>query len=243
MLAVAERPRRIALHRRDARLPFQAWPCQANLTVMSKSWKRLGPWLPGGEPPDDGDAALRALADVAEVRRSLEQAELSAVRAARRRGRSWTEIATMLTISRQSAWERWRELHSSDSETQPDKRDQAAAATGNLIARARRRRTVEVPDVVGFTVAEALGVLTSTGLVAASATLGIELRETDPNLPPAVVVRQYPDSGTRLPAAATVRLWLERGDGEAGVREPRRPTTPPQAERARRDEPTEEAVG
>src|SRR5205823_6399873 len=90
---------RVALS--DERMPAPASPyrrhaCQANLTGMAKPWKRLEPWLPGGHPSDDGDDALRALADITEVRRALEQAELSAVRTARRHGKSWTEIATML---------------------------------------------------------------------------------------------------------------------------------------------------
>ncbi len=212
---------------------------------MSKPWKRLGPWLPGGEPTNDGDAALRALADVADVRRSLEQAELLAVRTARRHRKSWTEIATMLTISRQSAWERWRELDpDAGADTWAEEPERVTdSAPSDLVGRVRRRRTVEVPDLVGFTVTEALGILTGTGLVAESATPGIELRETRDDLRPAVIVRQYPDAGTRIQAASTIRLWLERGDGEAGVREPRRPTTPPHAARGHRDERTQEAVG
>jgi hypothetical protein len=206
---------------------------------MSKLGKRLGPWLPGGEPPDDGDAALRALADVADLRRSLEQAELLAVRTARRHGRSWTEIATMLTISRQSAWERWRELDG-DSATRPD--DAVRRAASELAGRVRRRRTVAVPDVIGLTSADALAILIQSGLEAVSATPGIELRESGDDLRPTVVVRQYPDPGTPIQPASAVKLWLERGDGEAGVREPRRPTTPPRAARAERDERTEEAV-
>jgi PASTA domain len=216
---------------------------------MSKLGKRLGPWLPGGEPPNDGDAALRALADVADLRRSLEQAELLAVRTARRHGKSWTEIATMLTISRQSAWERWREL---DGDAQPHSDEAVRGAAAELVGRVRRRRTVAVPDVIGLTSADALGILTNAGLEAVSATPGIELRDSGDDLRPTVVVRQYPDPGTRIQAASAVRLWLERGDGEAGVREPRRPTTPPRAARAERDERderdkrdkrTEEAVG
>ncbi|MFN2560587.1 MAG: PASTA domain-containing protein [Jatrophihabitans sp.] len=210
---------------------------------MSKLWKRLGPWLPGGEAPDDGDAALRALAGVADVRRSLDQAELLAVRTARRHGKSWTEIATMLTISRQSAWERWRELDC-DAETPPDERARiGASAAIELAGRIRRRRTVAVPDLVGLTSADALGILTHAGLEAVSATPGIELRDSGDDVRPTVVVRQSPDPGTRIQAASAVKLWLERGDGEAGVRERRRPTTPPRAARAERDERAEEAVG
>jgi PASTA domain len=210
---------------------------------MTKPWKRLAQWLPGGEPTNDGDVALRALADVAEVRRSLDQAELSAVRMARRHGRSWTEIATMLAITRQSAWERWRDL---DGDAEPASTERARIvepAANELAGRVRRRRTVAVPDLIGLSSADALGILTRAGLDAVSATPGIELREGSDELRPAVVVRQYPDPGTRIQTASAVKLWLERGDGDAGVREPRRPTTPPRAAQARRDERTEEAVG
>ncbi len=211
---------------------------------MSKPWKRLGPWLPGGEPTEDGDAALRALADVADVRRSLEQVELSAVRMARRHRKSWTEIATMLAITRQSAWERWREVEGDgEAGTQSNDGDRIAQAAGELAARVRRRRTVAVPDLVGFTVAQALGILTDTGLVAVSATPGIELRDSHDDLRPVIIVRQYPDPGTRLPTASTIRLWLERGDGEAGVREPRRTPTPPRGAQEDLDEHSREAVG
>ncbi len=209
---------------------------------MANLWKRLGPWLPGGVPANDGAAALRALADVAEARRCLEQAELLAVRVARRHRRSWTEIATMLTISRQAAWERWRELDPEpDPTTEPDDRITDAIAS-ELVVRAVRQRTVKVPDLIGLTWADALAILTRSGLEAVSATPDISLEsQEDPR--PVVVVRQYPDPDTRIQTASTVNLWLERGDGEAGVREPRRPPSPPRAARAHRDELTEEAVG
>lgn len=35
---------------------------------------------------------------------------MNAVRAARGAGASWTDVATMLGVSRQSAWERWHEI-------------------------------------------------------------------------------------------------------------------------------------
>lgn len=80
-----------------------------------RAWVRLNGWhnedpkaIPGH--PDDGDAALKALVDVHLVRGLLERAELVAVKTARSHGKSWTEIATMLDITRQSAWERWRDL-------------------------------------------------------------------------------------------------------------------------------------
>ena len=72
-----------------------------------REWQRLGP---PGRPADDGERALATLADVGAVRRLLDEVELTAVRAGRQHGRSWAEIATKLGVSRQSAWERWREL-------------------------------------------------------------------------------------------------------------------------------------
>ena len=81
-----------------------------------RAWARLNGWHQAARPKavpghaDDGDAALQALGDVHLVRGLLERAELEAVRTARRHGKSWTEIATMLHVTKQSAWERWSEL-------------------------------------------------------------------------------------------------------------------------------------
>ena len=76
---------------------------------------RLNGWHQ--EPPesvpghaDDGDSALKALADVRLVRGQLDQAEMNAVRTARRHGKPWAEIATTLGVTRQSAWEHWHEF-------------------------------------------------------------------------------------------------------------------------------------
>ena len=43
------------------------------------------------------------------IRALLETAELHAVSKARSGERSWNEIATALGVSRQSAWEKWRD--------------------------------------------------------------------------------------------------------------------------------------
>ena len=69
--------------------------------------------------PDDGDAALAALTDVGVVHRILDQFELIAVRTARRHGKSWAEIATRLGVTRQSAWERWRDLDNAETDRRP----------------------------------------------------------------------------------------------------------------------------
>lgn len=63
----------------------------------------------GGES-GDGLRALRALEDSGLIRRMLDQVEFEAVRAARRNGKSWAEIAVKLGVARQSAWERWKDV-------------------------------------------------------------------------------------------------------------------------------------
>lgn len=89
-----------------------------------QAWFRLEGWyryLPPSGPEEeasDGDRALRALEDSGLVRRMLDQVEFEAVRTARREGRSWAEIAVRLGVTRQSAWERWRDVDESAG-TQP----------------------------------------------------------------------------------------------------------------------------
>jgi hypothetical protein len=66
---------------------------------------------------------MKALGDIRLVRGLLDKVEMGAVRAARREGRSWGEIATMLGVTRQSAWERWRDV--ADWEEPPPSLDPA----------------------------------------------------------------------------------------------------------------------
>src|SRR6185437_11543309 len=214
-----------------------------------RAWERLNGWHqegPAARPghPDDGDGALAALADVCRVRHLLDQAELVAVKTARRHGKSWAEIATKLGVTRQSAWERWREL---DAPPEPDpagggrEEHVVAGAADALLERARRRRrqsTVSVPDVIGMPWEDARERLTGRGLVAAG---------PDPDglplailaQPGSVVTDQSPESGARVPPGSTVMLWLDRGDG--GVREPRRPTPMPRSGRQMQPEPADQA--
>src|SRR5438270_802474 len=89
-----------------------------------QAWGRLETWyqdalLPRPGEPEDGLRALRALEDSGLVRRLLDQVEFEAVRTARRDGKSWAEIAVKLGVTRQSAWERWRDVDEPASE-QPD---------------------------------------------------------------------------------------------------------------------------
>lgn len=175
---------------------------------------------------------MASLSDIGVVRRMLDQAELAAVRTARLRGKSWAEIATHLGVTRQSAWERWRDLDDAPREPQPGREPPGLADTAahlvEMSVRERRRASkVRVPNVVGLEWSEAQRVLSSDGLVAINADpdTPIDLRSGS-----WIVRDQSPESGARVPAGSDVRLWL-RGDGDAGVREPRRPRPTPQSAR------------
>jgi hypothetical protein len=255
----------------------QVWTgrCQAILTAMSKdrgqwqagrrAWARLNGWhqdSPSATPghPDDGSGALDALADIGLVRHLLEQAELVAVRTARKHGKSWAEIATKLGVTRQSAWERWRELDDVPaspgerlpiSSLDPQQSDlpqamaiaEVASEISDAARESRRHSTVRVPRVLGLAWDDAVRVLLEHRLVAVG---------HDPDGPPlpltaspsGVVSDQSPESGAKVPAGSMVTLWIERGDGSAGVREPRRPKPGPRSARELPPyEVAEEAVG
>jgi hypothetical protein len=211
----------------------------------NQAWRRLA-IRPVG--PADGDDPLAALSDIGTVRRLLDQAELAAVRSARRHGKSWAEIATHLGVARQSAWERWRDL---DDSPAGDK-SEGDAAVSNVVARAaadlterragerRRSSTVPVPNVVGLEWINARDRLNEKGLVAINAEPGAALPL--PTQAGWVVTDQSPESGARVMPGAAVRLWLDRNGG-AGVREPRRPRPTPRSARQMRPEPIDEAVG
>lgn len=189
-----------------------------------RAWERLDGWDQDAHP-DDGAAALAALSDIGTARRLLDQAELSAVRTARRHGKSWAEIATRLGVTRQSAWERWRDL----DEEQPA--DVIGVTAQELAARQRRRlSSVVVPSVIGMPFDKAVDVLTAVGLVAMSENTG------------GFVTDQTPEAGAKVPVGSMVRLWAER-DGGSGVREPRRPKPNPRSGRALPPELSDEAVG
>ncbi len=216
-----------------------------------RAWQRLTGWDHGtpkehGHHAEAGDDALDALSDVGLLRRLLDQAELGAVRVARHGGKSWAEIATRLGVTRQSAWERWRDL---DDAAETAEQAAIDAASSELVAEIdpsaqekRRRATVRVPAVIGLSWDDAREVLRECGLVAVG---------PDPDGPPlaalgwpsGVVTDQSPESGAKVPRGSSVRLWVERGGGSAGVREPRRPRPDPKSGRELRPEPSDEAVG
>src|SRR3954452_1319275 len=132
--------------------------------MTDDAWERLRRWRATRSP--DADAALDALPDVGELRRTLDQTELAAVRTARKQGRSWTEIATQLGIARQSAWEKWRDLDEAGG-----RGEQAiAAAAVDVVARERRRRSkTSVPNVVGQSWEGARALLCQSELLATNA--------------------------------------------------------------------------
>jgi hypothetical protein len=203
-----------------------------------RAWTRLDAWRQSAPSDSDGDSALDALTDVGLVRRLLDQAELVAVRTARRHGMSWTEIATRLGVTRQSAWERWRDL----DETSTPREAATDAAADELAAEARERRRagdVRVPNVVGSSVEDAHRTLAAAGLVAVGA---------EPDGPPLMeltgtVTDQSPESGACVAAGSAVTLWIRRRGGGAGVREPRRPTPRSGTGREMRLDPLDDAVG
>ena len=230
-----------------------------------RAWARLNGWhqdgpavTTGGKShPDDGDQALDALGDVGLVRRLLDQAELVAVRTARRHGKSWAEIATRLGVTRQSAWERWRDLDTAagggpgPAPERPSARvDESTTSSGPVpaevlerAARAMRRRSsVRVPNVVGLQWNEAREVLLRAGLIGVgNEPDGLPPRGGSADLSEAVVVDQSPESGAKVPAGTQVTLWIGRGG--SGVREPRRPRPTPRAGRAMLDDPADVDTG
>jgi hypothetical protein len=197
-----------------------------------RAWERLDGWhqdSPSAHPghPDDGQRAVEALADVGTVRHLLDQAELVAVRTARRHGKSWAEIAMKLGVTRQSAWERWRDL---DDVDHPQPTYTAA-------------EPMVVPNVIGLCWDDAQQALGKAGLV------GVASDSDDTPLlaalgwPGAVVTDQSPESAAKVPARSRVTLWMQPVGGSAGVREPRRPKPSPKSAYELRPEPSDEAVG
>lgn len=223
-----------------------------------QAWERLAGWLrdePAASPghADTGDAAVDALDDIGVVRRLLDQAELVAVRTARRHGKSWAEIATRLGVSRQSAWERWRDVDEETTTENTMSSELPGTPLGQLeegleeqLVRdvlerrahgLRRRSNVVVPNVVGMTWDGARDLLRGKSL------FGVNADDDPVGWSQSVVTDQSPEAGAKVPVGSRVLLWVERGDGGAGVREPRRPKPTPGHGREWRPEPSEEAVG
>jgi hypothetical protein len=214
-----------------------------------RAWERLEEWAArrrSSGSSGDGDAALDALDDIGQVRHLLDQAELAAVRLARSNRRSWTEIATRLGVTRQSAWERWRDVDDDVSSPAMPLPPPVAELTTSVLDRAgrdlRRRGRVKVPDVVGWPYMAAAVALAHADLAADAIDLGGEALSYDDMLD-RFVRDQIPEAGAKVPVGTPVRLLLGRGrGGGAGVREPRRPKPPPSHLVEMRDEPRDESV-
>jgi len=201
------------------------------------AWERLRRWFADARDGRDGQA-LDALTDIGRLRYLLDQAELAAVKAARRAGDSWAEIATRLGVTRQSAWERWRELDESESPVVPRPVDEASEILSGVVdgvvqelsstaaRRQRRRSKVTVPNVVGLRLDAARLQLVSGGLVPVGSDPDAS-PEAAFGWPTGVVTDQSPEAGARVPAGTLVMLWLGHGGGSGGVREPRRPLPGP----------------
>jgi hypothetical protein len=203
--------------------------------------------------PVDGVAALDALADIGMVRRLLDHVELASVRAARRDGKSWAEIATNLGVTRQSAWERWRDLddssdpsfstRSSEAATEPEQNldpehaiDLASEAVVDQSTAPRRGRRsggalVAVPDVVTLSATDARNVLIGAGLEPLLHTGGQNPTPLKAEIL-GIVVDQVPKNGARRRPGSPVTVWVTGAGGSAGVREPRRPAPTPRSGRA-----------
>jgi transcriptional regulator with XRE-family HTH domain len=227
------------------------------------AWRRLARWHQPNTTPAgaEDEAALQALADIGLVRRQLEQTELDAVRAARRLGRSWAEIAVKLGVTRQSAWERWREI---DEVRPPAPTSRTAAAEvldrtadelvdelagrrttepnepiGRIARKSRRLGKAVVPLVIGMSLTTARETLQDAGLLAAEPDGRVY---TGPTEDDATVQDQVPEPGAKVPPGSSVLLWTDR-QGGAGVREPRRPVPNPPSGVKTWDERADEAVG
>lgn len=230
-----------------------------------RAWERLNQWQRrvSGNRTGSGEESLDALSDVGSIRRLLDQAELVAVRNARRHGKSWSEIAIRLGMTRQSAWEKWRDIDEAIDGATDDTQTDAPAATSaepeavglqaveNAVTEwveekarnLRRRSTVTVPRVIGMSVDDAQHELAKKGLAAGSAEPGGHPLAIA-GWPNGVVTGQAPEHGARVPRGSVVKLWVERDDGgNAGVREPRRPKPSPRSGREVLPEPADDAVG
>src|ERR1700744_183876 len=130
-----------------------------------QAWRRLA--ANSGRPRDDD--GLGGVSGLGGGRRRLDQAELAAVRAARVHGKSWAEIATQLGVTRQSAWERWRDLDDSPGDASTVLADAASHLVQMRTQEQRRASKVKVPNVVGREWIEARAVLAGEGLVAITA--------------------------------------------------------------------------
>lgn len=191
-----------------------------------KAWERLR------RAPGSAADALKALSDIGVVRRLLDEAELQAVQVARRERRSWAEIATRLGVTRQSAWERWRDVDDEPAvATAFDPESEVYLSDGP---------PVRVPDVVGMSWPVAQHRLHEERLIAQNIDEGALF--LGPESSDFEVIKQEPVAGGWATQGSRVLLWTHRGPGSANVRAPLEPPPDPRARRGAVDELTGESV-
>jgi hypothetical protein len=172
------------------------WPEGRDAWNRLDGWDHAGPGEAAGSSA--GDAALDALSDIGVVRRLLDQTELAAVRGVRANRKSWAEIATRPGMTRQSAWERRRDVDGDEqsgasrvpARSEPSPSD--ARGTGERAvdeaARHAAALTAVVPDVGGLSWEDARDTLLQAHLVAVTA---------DPDLPAQPSAAPRDDSRSR----------------------------------------------
>jgi hypothetical protein len=206
--------------------------------MMARPWDDgLAAWRRLVGRSRTGKDALDALSDVGVIRRLMDQAELDAVRDARRAGKAWAEIGTRLGMTRQSAWERWRELDEESASPAGLELAMGEAAEQLVTGRAM----VVVPDVVGMSWVGARHRLLEEHLHAVSANPEL-LPFLGPEAADHRVVEQKPVAGDRVAPESPVTLWLHRGPGSTGVRAPLEPPPDPKVRRGAIDEETGNSV-
>ena len=85
------------------------------MTTRAQRAAALETWAAEVQPDDlviANTGALKAISDIADQRDRLESALTEAIRAARRDGRSWSEIGTMLGVSKQAVQRKYAQLAS-----------------------------------------------------------------------------------------------------------------------------------
>jgi hypothetical protein len=93
---------------------------------------------------DAGLDALAVLAEIAEQIRSLELQKLRLIGVAQERGASWDQIGTALDVTRQAAWEKYRERVRDVLDATATRAEDGEAETlesaANVLREIRRRR-------------------------------------------------------------------------------------------------------
>ena len=95
---------------------------------------------------DEGlDDPLRVIGEIVDSSRGIESMLREWVNIARTRGASWQHVADALRVSRQSAWERFREVDASSGDTDPG----FARAVERAYLRELRKARIETKSDMG----------------------------------------------------------------------------------------------